>query len=195
MHINQLIDDCLLAIFDELPPADLLRLEAVCTKWNGLHEQTCRRMHTLVLVNKKPFSYKSQKNHSIEFEQFAPQHRYLLIKNVSNPQTMSLIANKFPTIRSFEFYEKQLHIESLLGLLSRWNINLKMLKVCILSSETTNLHSLFEQWRQLVNAIGSLVPNLEHLHLEDYNAMQTNFEDKIELTVHNFPTGLPQLKR
>ena len=199
MHINQLIDDCLLAIFDELPPADLLRLEAVCTKWNGLHEQTCRRMRTLVLINEKHSLDQPLMNCYIEIEPFAPKHRYLLIKNLSNPQTWSLIANKFPAICSFGLFDYELHLGPLLALLSRWSISLKSLKVCTLLSET-NLHSLYEQWRQLVNAIGSLVPNLEYLYLEDHNARieNSNFANRInsiELTVNDFPIGLPQLKR
>ena len=186
MHINQLVDDCLLEIFDQLEIVDLLRLEAVCSKWKILHQQTCQRKRTLVLVEALIYQ---RYQCVLTFTNWAegsslPKHDYLIISKYQNPQTISLIIRKFPAIRSFEFYLYKLHLKSMLDLLGNWTNSLTYLKI-----DTINMWSslLYEEWQQLINALGTLVPKLEHLLLYNLFPKKSN--------VYDLPTGLPLLKR
>ena len=50
MLINELLEDCILLIFDRLPLVDLFRTEIVCTKWQALFQVACRNRRTVMLL-------------------------------------------------------------------------------------------------------------------------------------------------
>ena len=49
-NFNDLVDDCILAIFDYVPVQSLLVLGSICLRWDTLQREACRRRRTLVLL-------------------------------------------------------------------------------------------------------------------------------------------------